>query len=89
MYAIYVASLNRYFLKDHSKVTVFDDPNEAAQFANAFYNNYAIPQGMQMVMEDPSIMGEIINAQSSTTIEPLPENHSMETVNFNELRKNR
>jgi len=76
---------NTYFSKDHSKVILFNTPDEANNFLNGFMG-YA----MQRAMQEGGLnaIGEVMSAQMNIQIEPVNDiNIFKETINFTELKK--
>lgn len=88
MYAIYCDSVGMYFMKDSEKVIVFDTPEEAAEFAQAFYQ-YANLQAMQMIFSQPQIVFDVMNATSTTEIRPfdLEADSDIKWIAFKDLKK--
>lgn len=86
MFAIYVKNKGQYFMKDHKKVIVFDDPHMAGAFADAFFN-FAMTQAMQFATQgDIGIIGDVMSTMQQVNIEELPEKIEFEIINFNDLK---
>lgn len=82
MFVIRELQRNQYFRKESSKVIVFDNPQEASAFANAFYN-FAIMHAMRL---DPQLVFEVMDAMQTTKVEELPAEYDFEIINFNDLK---
>jgi len=85
-FIIFQSNLNRYFT-NKGKVIVFNDESEAINFANIFYNGFAIAQAMAMVFEDPSIIQLVGESAKRWKVETLPEKYEYQIINFEELKK--
>lgn len=85
-FIIFQSNLNKYFT-NKGRVIVFNEEQEAINFANVFYNNFAIPQAVEMMFTDPSMFPLIGESAGSWKIEPLPEKYEYQIVNFEELKK--
>ena len=58
------SNLNKYF-HSNGKIIVFDSEQDAYAFANQFYQQFAIAEGMSMAFSDPSIMGSVIQSSQN------------------------
>jgi len=87
MFIIFQPNLNKYFTTKEGTVIVFNSDAKACNFANAFYNNFALPHAMELAFTDPSIVGMVINSAQNWEIESLPEKYEYEIINFEELKR--
>lgn len=87
MFIIFQPNLNKYFTTKEGAVIVFNSDAEACNFANAFYNNFALPQAMGLAFTDPSVMEMVVNSAQSWEIESLPEKYEYSIVNFEDLKR--
>ena len=86
MFIIFQTNLNKYF-RYREKVIAFNDEREAYNFANLFYNNFAIPQAMGMMFEDPGIIHLIAESANNWRVDELPQTYDFSIINFDELRR--
>lgn len=87
MFAIYVSNKDKYFMKDHKKVILFEDEQTARAAVSAFFD-WAIPQAMMLSdFRDMRLLNDVIETQNFIEIKPLPADCKLETVNFKDLKK--
>lgn len=84
MFVIRDLQTSQYFLYKHTKVILFEDPEEASAFAGMFFN-YAMPRAMQ---ENPDLVFEVMKAMQTTKVEELTGNYTFDTITFSEVKKN-
>ena len=83
-FIIFQKNLNKFFC-NKGKVIVFDNEQEASNFANHFYQTYALPTAMQEIFSSPSLIGLVMNSANSWEVQILPEKYSYEIVKFETL----
>ena len=86
-FIIYQANLGKYFT-NKNKVIVFEDEREAINFANTFYQTFALPVAMQEVFSNPSLIGDVMNSSGAWQVIELPETYNFETISFEEIKRN-
>lgn len=86
MFIIYAEKVGKYFCKDHTKVIVFDTPDEAAAFAQSFCQ-YSTMMGMEAAFEAPSIFITMQEVLNSIVIKELPAQYEFEIINFKDYNK--
>lgn len=84
-FIIYQSNLGKYFT-NKGKVIVFNDEKEAINFANAFYQTYALPIAMENVFSSPGLMGTVIQASNAWQVQELPKEHEFETITFEKIK---
>lgn len=84
-FIIYQNDLRKYF-SNKGKVIVFNDEREAINFANAFYQTYALPIAMENAFSSPGLMGAVIQASNAWQVQELPKDHKFETITFEEIK---
>lgn len=87
MFAIYEPNKKMYMMKDHKDVIVFEDEQMAYNFANMFYNNYALPIAVGSVFsEGPGLMHDVMNSSQAIQVVEVPNDFDKPTINFNDLK---
>lgn len=87
MFAIYEPNKKMYMMKDHKEVIVFDDEQMACNFANMFYNNYALPVAASSVfLEGLGLMQDVMGSSQTIQVIEVPNDFNKPTVNFNDLK---
>ena len=84
-FIIYQTNLGKYFT-NKGKVIVFNNEQEAMNFANMFYQAYAIPTAMQEIFNNPSLIGDVMNASGLWQILELPKDYDYEIISFEEIK---
>ena len=87
-FIIYQSNLRKYFT-NKGKVIVFNDEKEAINFANAFYQTYALPIAMENAFSNPGLMEAVIQASNAWQVQELPKEYEFETISFEEIKKTR
>ena len=87
-FIIFQNDLRKYFT-NNGKVIVFIDEQEARQFANTFYQNYAIPNAMAEAFTNPQFIAIVMKASQSWVIQELPEKYDYEIIDFAKLKDKR
>jgi hypothetical protein len=85
-FIIYQNDLRKYFTYQ-GRIIVFSEERDAINFANMFYQNYALPTAMGSAFSDPSLIGQVISASNSWEIQEKTDNISCETITFEELKR--
>lgn len=87
---MYIIRTSNYDWKhQHCKTIVFEREEEAIDFFNQFAN-FAHMQAFGLAFfQDPEIINEVQKTMNQTEIIPLPDDYTMETINYSELRKGR
>jgi hypothetical protein len=76
-----------YFQKNHSKVIIFDDIQEAKKFISDFYN-YAFMQAQPMaIFGDGSIVDDVNKHRSMTKVIEKPSDLNRETINYRDMMR--
>lgn len=80
-------SSSRFYFANKNKIILFEDPNLAGEFANAF-----IQYSMQRIMQEEGPFGVGKVMQLSQTLQVIPVDFNLEkveTITFHDLCENR
>ena len=84
MFIIKAETANKYFMKDHKKVIVFNSYEEAHNFLTDF-DIYAKLIGTKEALTNPELLMAIYREQYKITA--LPKNFDKPTINFEDCKK--
>lgn len=87
-FIIFQNDLRKYFT-NNGKVIVFNDEQEARNFANVFYNGYAFSTAMAEAFTNPQLIGTVMSASQNWVVQELPEKYEYEIIDFAKLKDKR